>query len=114
KNLRKASLDRKSERRSLLGRKFEQTVAQYLTQLQAEGAIDRFVYHEPHSDADECGKDFTVEKSGTSVSFGVTISNNSARYARGIHPDVEVFYFPHNTKPETVKKRILDLLVKPM
>ena len=100
---------RKAERYSQIGREFEKQVENYLAELQVAGQISSFTRHEPHTMSDRNGKDFTIRQNGDEVSFGVTISHKQWQKARIQHPEVTTFHFPLGTKPETVKKRVLEL-----
>ena len=107
---------RRSERRSRLGREFEQTTFELLREVCDEDGNQLFkkvVYHKPHGAADYAGKDFTVTRRingrDESRSFGVTISVRQIAEAKMLHPDVPQFCFPIGTKPETIIARVLAL-----
>ena len=94
----------------------EETVEKILQQLQANGAILRFVHHPRSSPEDRAGKDFTVVFSvdGKEVehSFGVTISQQYLSEHKMMHPNVIHFCWPIGTNPSTMEKRILELASK--
>ena len=104
---------RKSQRMADAGRAFEEEVAGILERMLEEKLISGFVAHAPHSSEDAQGRDFTVTSiaGGKTVerSFGVTISLKRWQRSKILHPDVPQFCFPLGTKPETVRKRILEL-----
>lgn len=107
------SRNRRGERYSGIGRKFEGEVGDLLQKLQDEKLIAGFIRHPPNSPEDSEGRDFTVTAmiGGKEArrSFGVTISLKSWQESKILHPDVPQFCFPIGTKPETIRKRILDL-----
>lgn len=110
----KDSRDRRSQRKAAQGRVFENSVmVALLEKMKEEKKIFDFIYHEPNSPADREGRDFTVKQIllGEIIerSFGVTISLNSQQESRIKHPAVTPFFFPPETKPETIQKRILSL-----
>lgn len=111
------SRDRRRERYGEIGRKFEGEVADLLQKMQDEKLLLGFVQHEPNSTEDQDGRDFTVTAvlggKETFRSFGVTISLQNWNEAKIKHPDVPQFCFPIGTKPETVRKRILELFAQP-
>lgn len=107
---------RRNQRFSDYGRDFEQEMCKFLEKLKEAGDITDFLYHEPHSESDRAGKDFTVAKLVNEVrqehSFGVTISLQRWPISKACHPNVPQFCFPIGTKPETIKKRILELFLQ--
>lgn len=104
------SIQRRAPRKALLGREFEKVVASYLEELQAVGEIDSYSATTPNSEEDRAGKDFIVRRGEEEeVFFGVTTSHKSWKVAKLRYRDVPQFHFPHNTKPDTVKRRILEL-----
>lgn len=109
----RAHRGRRARLMSKQGRAFELEVAKILTRLLEEEKISDFQRHEPSSEEDHDGKDFTVcRKIGEEVvsrSFGVTISLRSWADGKVKHPDVPQFCFPLGTKPETIEKKILSL-----
>lgn len=112
-----ATRDHRSERYGEIGRKFESEVADLLQKMQEEKLILGFVQHEPDSTEHRDGRDFTVTTvSGdkeASRSFGVTISMQHWGAAKARFPTVPQFCFPIGTKPETIRKRILELFAQP-
>lgn len=76
--------DRRSLRRSELGRQMEDRVAGILAMKQKQGELVSFVKHAANSPEDRAGKDFTVSMSigerVVTVSFGITISNKQVEY----------------------------------
>lgn len=105
---------RRTKRMSQQGRLLEDEVEAVLSQLQNQGKILSFTRHSANSPADCDGRDFTVTttQSGGNrqYSFGVTISLRSWQKARVKHPQVPQLCWPIGTKPETMAKRILELL----
>ena len=109
------AIGRRSERRGRWGREAEAQVATLLHRIKENGLIRGFIYHQPNSEADSSGMDFTVFKdvAGQVVerSFGITISvrclNRHRVIHRGAGPDQ--FCFPINMSPEKKVKRILSL-----
>lgn len=103
---------RKGERMAKQGRLLEEEVAALLEKMREEKLIIGFIAHAPNSPEDTAGRDFTVEASvsGTTAarSFGVTISLKRWNESK-IRHDVPQFCFPLGTKPETIRKRILEL-----
>ena len=113
KRIQKASA-RKAERYSELGKEFENFVANILSKIAEKKKIFGFTQNPANSSEDRQGKDFTVwvKKENDEVStrsFGVTISHKSWNDSRLRHPDIPQFFFPLETKPETIEKKILDL-----
>lgn len=102
--------DRRSQRYAERGLGLEDEVETLLTKMRDAGEIDSFSRHARNSPEDCDGRDFTIVQSDKDASFGVTISIRSWNEARLIHPDVPQFCFPPGTKPETMEKRILNLL----
>jgi hypothetical protein len=107
------SRNRRGDRYSEIGRKFEGEVAELLQKMQDEKLILGFERHAPNSTEDGQGRDFTVTAllAGVQVekSFGVTISMRSWNEAKVLHPEVPQFCFPLGTKPETIRARVLEL-----
>lgn len=103
---RKESRDRRSLRKSKFGRSFEKMIYQILL---SSNKFDEVIYHEPNSKEDQNGKDFSVKINNDIRSFGITISHNSWVNSKLIHPDTPQFYFPVETKPETIVKKVLEL-----
>ena len=95
------------------GRALEEQVQAVLRVMQQKGELVKAVYHSANSFEDRDGKDFTVAKyidgKEISRSFGVTISLR--RWSRGkmLHRDIPQLCFPLGTKPETMRRRILEL-----
>lgn len=109
----RAHQGRRAKLMSKQGRALETEVETILTRLLAEEKITGFTCHEPNSEEDGDGKDFTVcgkiGEEEVSRPFGVTISLRRWRDSRVKHPDVPQFCFPLGTKPETIVKKILSL-----
>jgi len=97
---------RKSVRYSRVGRQREADIEKILV---ASGQFNTVRRHEPHSNADCDGKDFTVWRGDAQRSFGVTISSHCWHDAELKHPQVPQFWFPLNTKPETIIARVTAL-----
>jgi hypothetical protein len=78
------------------GREMEKLVVRILDHLKEQQAIHSFTYHTPQSAQDQAGKDFSVrvvEGAGIKqVSFGVTISSQSAKASRKKHPKVPILH----------------------
>lgn len=110
---RQESSGRKAVRMADAGRAFETEVAALLQKMQDEQVIAGYVAHDPNSPEDLDGRDFTVTAmaGGKPVerSFGVTISLRRWNQSKILHPDTPQFCFPFGTKPETIRKRILEL-----
>lgn len=110
----KDSRDRRSRRKAELGKVFENSVmVSLLEKMKEDRLISDFIHHSPNSAFDRAGKDFTVFQSGDpepiARSFGVTTSFKSQKESLIKHPGVPQFFFPPETKPETMQKRILNL-----
>lgn len=105
--------NRKGLRYARVGREFEVEVARILQKMCEERLLCNFVRHPPRSAEDHDGRDFTVTAlvgaEEKQQSFGVTISYNSWTDAKVKHPYTRQFCFPIGTKPETIRKRILEL-----
>jgi hypothetical protein len=104
---------RKSQRYSVVGRQLEKDVSEILKKMIENGDITEFEYFKPNSHEDLNGKDFSVTHNINGVEeiryFGVTISMRRWNKARSRYHDVPQLCFPIGTKPETIKKRILEL-----
>lgn len=101
---------RRSERYRKVGEERENLIADIL---EKSGKFFKVIHHEKWSQPDMNGKDFTcckiIDGKHISKSFGVTISNKSWKKSKNMHPGVIQIYFPINTKPETIIKRIESL-----
>ena len=105
---------RKSERYAKRGKEFEETVATLLSKMAGDEKISGFTHNQANSHEDQQGKDFIVwvkkeNDEVTTRSFGVTISFRSWNDSRLRHQNVPQFFFPLETKPETIEKKILEL-----
>ena len=111
--VREEARGRRSERFGRYGRDFEEAMVGHLTKMQEAGDIDDFLSHAPNSSEDCEGKDFMVAKAvdgiRREIHFGVTISFHSWNESKVRHPKVPQLCFPIATKPETIRKRILEL-----
>lgn len=109
---RKEFLNRHTARMSKQGRVLEEIIQHLLEELREEKLISAFRYNQPFSKDDMEGKDFTVTASGKEISFGVTISKQRLPNSRVRHQDVHQFCFPIGTNPDTMKRRIVELIQK--
>jgi len=106
-------LKRKSARYAKVGVELEDEIEELLQKMQDEGVIADFEHFTKNSKEDHSGKDFRARKeiNGVNVDrfFGVTISLRSWPRAKALHPKTPQFCFPIGAKPETMRKRILEL-----
>lgn len=95
------------------GRRFESKVEQVLYRMQQQGRIVRFTYHQPHSQEDREGKDFTVVKvvNGQPIeqSFGISISQHRVHQSQEKHPNVPQLHLPLRMKDDQIATAILTL-----
>lgn len=109
----KAWQARKAERMGEIGFQLEDEVFGILDKMKQEGVVSGFCRFDHNSEESRSGKDFMVAKivDRTEIHcfFGVTISPRSRNRAEICHRDVPQLCFPPGTKPETIKRRILDL-----
>ena len=114
---RQAAFDRHGERRAALGRALETEIESLLADMKDKGELSVFTRFAPHSVEDGQGKDFMVGKEGEDGVvrrfFGVTISLHSWNEVKCRHPEVPQLCFPIGTKPETMRRRILELFDPP-
>lgn len=109
-----AGRDRRSERKSRLGRELEERVHAIGRSMVDSGCLQEFTYHGTNSQEDQEGKDFTaaviVDGERVERSFGVTISGNGVTDLDSVlHPGVSSWSLPWNTKDETIRMKILAL-----
>lgn len=104
---------RRAVRYSQVGRDMEKRVGLLLDTLVEDGRLARATMHEPNSQADQEGRDFTVGiqlECGQYVerSFGITASARSWS-KRPSDGEIPNFLFPIETKDETIISRVLAL-----
>lgn len=114
---RREASGRRADRYAKIGREFESAMTDLLLKMREEKLITRFEAHAANTVEDGEGRDFTVAAViggiETERSFGVTISLKRWGASRILHPKVPQFCFPIGTKPETIRKRVLELFSKP-
>lgn len=98
------------ERYARLGRDFELHVESILRQMVSAGDIIEYIRHEPRSDEDLHGRDFTIlTLAGNEVSFGVTRSARHWNDSKARYRDIAQWWFPYATSDETIRRKILRL-----
>lgn len=110
----KRLIRRRSSRRGVaFGWLLEDVVEDRLREMQERGLIVGFVRHEHHSEEDQGGRDFTVEKRlhniVVSVSFGVTVSAGRCVCSRELHRPVPQLWFSNVAANGEIRDRILAL-----
>ncbi len=113
---RRAFSERRSMRRSELGRLTEERVEKLLAKKREAGELLSFKKHLANSQEDCAGKDFTVSKiidgKTVSASFGVTISLKNHQEDLMLHPDMPSIIIPPEMNDERIRQRIVQILVE--
>ena len=101
---------RKAERYSRHGRELERRVVLILEKMKKEDRIKNYTYHEPFSQEDLKGEDFTIIKEingqEVAIGFGVTISARSKTRHKINHPDKPCIHIPFEMRDERIIERI--------
>lgn len=104
---------RRSMRGAKQGQALEAEVEKVLNRMKERGELVQVIHHFSNSPEDRDGRDFTVSRyvEGQEVfcSFGVTISLRRWYRGKTLHRDVPQFCFRLDTKPETIRGRVLEL-----
>lgn len=116
---RQAFANRKAERYGKVGREMEDRVSSLLKRASKnnQSLFLRAIYHQPNSEMDCDGADFTVEKliDGRvySVTFGISISPKCCNQSNAKHPDRLQMCFPININDSTIVKKVEKLFNDP-
>lgn len=93
-----------------LGRYLETRVENILRQMTEAGLLDSFMRHNPYSDGDRSGKDFTIVRGGVTRDLGITCSykhwkESYARYA----PAISVLHIRLESSDSEIAEKVLSL-----
>lgn len=97
----------------VIGRALEADVTSVLETLRVSGAIDSYLYHEPHSEKDQQGIDFTVVRGQSTIEFNVTCSYRAWRKRVVKTGCPTILYFSDEVTADQIAERILELFIPP-